>query len=631
MSPEHLPVDELREKLKSLGYLRSGVDRFVLAPARQERSTVRIALGAGARVGLLAGALLGPAAAIGIAARLPQLVTGTRDAIVVAIYLALLFALAGAAMTIAVAWLARGAVRMSGASGARLARVAPAITGVLVTAACLAYLALWWGAINPGPAWSAPVVTSLALAAAVSISLVIGHAVAVTVGALLAKESPTALVPSDRARRRAAFAVRVVAFAAAAALLLATVRPEGSSDAAPEFAVIPTGQRVVVIGIDGFDPQLAGLSGVLPVGSKPMAAIPVPDAADNDPARIWTTVATGVPPALHGISALELRRVAGIEGALAPGASRTATAIAAATDLLRLARPAIASGTQRKIKTFWEVAAEKGLSTAVVNWWATWPASGPGTVLSERALLRLEHAGRLDGEIWPAELYDRLRRDWSALSHQAHQLAVQAFSGVEAQELQSVLIRSAEFDATVLLLAAHPAVGGNDLLAFYLPGLDIAQHSLATSESTPTGSALVARTNGIQAYYAFLDGLMRRLASAADDDRTLFVVVTHPGRVSSDAPGGIGLNGFIAGSAGQTRAATFVDVAPTVLFALGIPRATDLSGSPLTAIFSEAFVGRHPVRFVQTYGRRLAAPAARGGQPLDKEMLERLRSLGYVR
>ena len=139
MSPEQLPVDELREKLKDLGYLRTGVDRFVLAPARQERSPARIALGAGARVGLLAGALLGPAAAIGIAARLPQLVTGTRDAIVVAIYLALLFTLAGAAITLATAFLARGAVRLSGKSGARVARLAPAVAGGAVTAACLAW------------------------------------------------------------------------------------------------------------------------------------------------------------------------------------------------------------------------------------------------------------------------------------------------------------------------------------------------------------------------------------------------------------------------------------------------------------------------------------------------------------
>lgn len=629
MSPDPLPVDELREKLKQLGYLRTGVDRFVLAPARHERSAARIAIGAAVRVGLLAGALLGPAAAIGIAARVPQLVTGVRDAIVVAIYLALLFALAGAGVTLGAGLFARTAVRLGGGSASpHLARLATAGAGVVVTAACLAYLALWWGAINPAPAWRAPAWTSLALAAAVSISLVIGHAVAVTVGALLARESAAPLAgPPAAGRRRAALAVRVVAFAGAAALLVATVQPATTSDAAPEFAVIPTGQRVVVIGIDGFDPGLVGVPPTVTNWMMPTAIADVPSARDTDPARVWTTIATGVPVERHGISALELRRVAGLEGALAPGASPIATAIAAATDLLRLARPAIASGSGRKVKTFWEVAAEKGLSTAVVNWWATWPASGPGTVLSDRALLRLEQTGGLDAEIWPAELYSRLRPDWSKLSSQARQLASEGFERIVQGELRSVLLRSAELDATIALLATHPAIEGKDLLALYLPGLDIAQHALAAADSTPTASALAARTDGIRAYYAFLGKLIDRVV---DRNRMLLVLVTHPGRVSSAAQGAIAVAGWIAAPSARVQAA-FVDVAPTVLFALGIPAAHDLSGTPLPTLFNERFVERYPARTVGTYGGRIAAPPTRGSQPLDNEMLERLRSLGYVR
>jgi hypothetical protein len=576
---------------------------------------------------LLAGLLLGPAAAIGIAARLPQLVTGTRDAIVVAIYLALLFALAGAAVTIAAAWLSRAVVRLSGVSGPRLGRVAPAAAGVVVTAACLAYLALWWSAINPGPAWSAPIVTSLALAAAVSISLVIGHAVAVTVGALLAKESPASLVAPHRARRRAAFAVRVVAFAAAAALLVATVQPAGSSDATPEFAVIPTGQQVVVIGIDGFDPGLIGVPPGIRNWAVPTAVADVQSPHDTDPARVWTTIATGVPAERHGITALELRRVAGLEGALAPGASHVAAAIAATTDLLRLARPAIASGSGRRVKTFWEVAAEKGFSTAVINWWATWPATGPGTVLSDRALLRLEQGGSLDAEIWPAELYAQLRPDWSKLSHEARQLASTPFETIAQGELRSVLLRSAELDTTIALLGAHSSIEGRDLLALYLPGLDIAQHTLAAASSAPTASLLAARTEGIRAYYAFLGRLIDRVV---DRNRRLLVLVTHPGRVSSAAQGAIAVAGGIAAPATRVQA-TLMDVAPTILFALGIPAARDLSGAPLTRLFNEQFVGRYPVRQVETYGQRVGGTPARGGQPLDQEMLDRLRSLGYVR
>ena len=112
---------------------------------------------------------------------------------------------------------------------------------------------------------------------------------------------------------------------------------------------------------------------------------------------MWTTIATGQPPERHGIRGLESRQIAGVEGQFR-SESRVWSALTAATDLVRLTRPAIASGDQRLIPAFWEVAARAGLRTAVVHWWATWPAPDDlGVVLSDRAILRLEHGGQQDG------------------------------------------------------------------------------------------------------------------------------------------------------------------------------------------------------------------------------------------
>ena len=77
-----------------------------------------------------------------------------------------------------------------------------------------------------------------------------------------ARSAPASLPEPAPARHRAAFLLRVAAFAAAAALLVAAVGPAGTSATPvppPDFAVVPTGQRVVVIGIDGFDPELIGI------------------------------------------------------------------------------------------------------------------------------------------------------------------------------------------------------------------------------------------------------------------------------------------------------------------------------------------------------------------------------------
>src|SRR5918994_4424149 len=101
-SPPDERVDELRQQLRSLGYLDAGVDRFVLGPAQERRRPGGLAARFALRVGLLGGILLGPAAALGVGARLPGLIGGVRDAAVIATYLAIVFVLAVSALSFVV-------------------------------------------------------------------------------------------------------------------------------------------------------------------------------------------------------------------------------------------------------------------------------------------------------------------------------------------------------------------------------------------------------------------------------------------------------------------------------------------------------------------------------------------------
>jgi hypothetical protein len=71
-------------------------------------------------------------------------------------------------------------------------------------------------------------------------------------------------------------------------------------------------------------------------------------------------------------------------------------------------------------------------------------------------------------------------------------------------------------------------------------------------------------------------------------------------------------------------------VMPTVLHALGVPLAEDLAGPVERPLFASAFLSRHPVRHVSTYGPR-ARPERPKGRPLDQEMIDRMKSLGYLR
>lgn len=636
---EDAKVDELRQRLRSLGYLDAGVDRFVLGPARQARGPLAIAALASIRIGTLAALLLGPAAAIGIATRLPGLVTGSRDAIVIALYLGVLFGLAATAVSFITSLLV---ARLPLPLVARRPRLVSRGAGVLVGGATLVYLTLWWRIANADAATLSPLWTAFVLAIAVSISLLLGHATTITAFAVLAATTPPAIPGlsernESKAWRLTAVAA-IVSFAAAAGLLVMAAPATETEAPVPHLAVVSPGIRVILVAIDGLDPAV--LNALLPSGRIPSLArliangsVRLPADAVRDPAREWTTVATGQPPDVHGVHGLETRRVAGLDGAVSSGGAQgLAGAVRGATDLLRLTRPSTASGTELRAKTIWEVAADAGLRAAVVNWWATWPATtagvNPPIVISDRATLRLDRGGELDGEIAPVQIYETLRGEWPAIRTEAANAIASLLPSSADPDTAAALRRAAEVDALHVAIASRLESPPLDLLAIYLPGLDIAQHALLGSGSPVSASALTARLEALRGYYVYLDRLLTTIAVPGEGELTF--LVAQPGRIATITHGLTAAAGE-ASAAGVQAEARSTSIAPTILHALGIPVSRELADGPLLDLFAPEFVTRFPVRQVDTYGRRELPSALREGQPLDREMIERLRSLGYVR
>ena len=638
--PTPRPVD-LRERLRALGYLNAPVDRFVLGGASERRSAFALSIGASLRIGLLAGILLGPVAAVGLATQLPELITSLTDAVVMAAYLTVMFGVATAVAALLVV-VPAGLLAQSFATSPSFAvnarRVAGA-AGVLIFVACLAYLTLWWRAAVTTASSPTPLFSAAVLGVAVAISLVLGHVVMVTALALIARADNTGSVTAGvpLTSWRATLPLAAIAFIGAAALLFAAAPGANVALPSPPLTVVPTGQRVLVIAIDGVDTAvldrmrdaqaLPALSRLLARGDSGMWSDP-----DRDPARVWTTIATGQPPERHGISALEGRQLTGVDGRLR-ATSRFGTLVTGATDLIRLTRPTIASGSERRIPTFWEVAARTGLRTSVINWWATWPAAesgeDTGTVLSDRALLRLEQGGPLDSEIAPAALYATLERSWPERRSRAQARAQAAMAAGTSEDIASIVSRSATIDAEIADLASDAALANVDLQVVYLPGLDIAQHGLFAAETGATAapSAMAARVTAIETYYRFLDGLVADLTKTP---RTV-ILVTQPGRVSKPGPGRIALAGPASVDHDRLVAIGPTSVAATTLYLLGVPLAGDFSGDLAVSLIDNEFFRAHPPRSVPTYGPRRIAPRRTTGQPLDQEMIERMRSLGYVK
>lgn len=629
------PVSDLREQLRALGYLDARVDRFVLGQGGARALAVRASL----RLGVLAGGLLGPAAVLGLSLRAPGLVTGPTDAFVLALYLVLIFGVASAlAALLAISGgsllASRAAVRTD---VARQAARAASLAGIATMTGALAYLVFWWRTIGNDAASVSVGASSGMLLVAVAVSLLLGHGVIVTVLALVAERGQaSALRPGlPLSSPRALGALAAIAFVGGAGLFMAT-NPRVAP--APTLTVVPTGERVLVLAIDGVDEatlrRLAAEGRIPVLDSLVSGAMAVlPSDTDRDPARIWTTIATGQPADRHGIQGLESRQVAGVEGRFRAD-SAIWRAMVSATDLVRLTRPAITSGGERLVPAFWEVAARAGLRTAVVHWWATWPAPADrGIVLSDRAILRLEQGGEANGEIQPAALYETLREGWAARRQRASDRATRVGPTVDADD---VVRRSAELDATLIDLAGDPALGPLDLLVLYLPGLDIAQHALLGSADAGAlpASATSARLAAIERYYEFLDSALAPLL--ASPEGRLVITVTQPGRVRAPLNGLLAVTGRASAAVSTAVGSRMVStdpmaVAATALYALGVPVATNLGTGPAFDLFDAMFVARHPPVLIDSYGTTRSLPPSGAGRPLDREMIERMRSLGYLR
>ena len=81
-----------------------------------------------------------------------------------------------------------------------------------------------------------------------------------------------------------------------------------------------------------------------------------------------------------------------------------------------------------------------------------------------------------------------------------------------------------------------------------------------------------------------------------------------------DAPDGFLLAYGAPMRSGRARLGSIVDVAPTVLYLLGLPVARDMDGIARTDLFKPAFTATRPIAFIPTTNGRVS-PGRRPGLP----------------
>jgi predicted AlkP superfamily phosphohydrolase/phosphomutase len=360
---------------------------------------------------------------------------------------------------------------------------------------------------------------------------------------------------------------------------------------------------------------------------------------------IWTTIATGKTPEKHGILDFFARtglREAGDEPAEdAPVKPRTQKPM---TSNLWKARPV------------WDILGGLGRTVGVVGWWVTWPAHPVNGVLVTDYVQYQHGATPHSGprSTYPdsiATIVDRLRVKPEDISWATLFQFVPAIDSTRVTERQKTLLSDLRWiyaaDMTFYRVGLeiyrkkHP-----DFFTVYFRGVDEMSHLYWDAETmngrldSPLTPAEVAWLKPlIPNYYVFTDRLLGDFLRATDKNTDVIVCSDHgfggggQGVMAHKPDGIIFMMGPHVVKGGTISGATVLDITPTILTVFGLPTARDMDGRPIgTGLKGDLVKRMERETKLQTYETARAPGQSEEPlrSPVDQELRERLRSLGYI-
>lgn len=263
--------------------------------------------------------------------------------------------------------------------------------------------------------------------------------------------------------------------------------------------------------------------------------------AYNSSPVIWTTIATGVKPEVHGI---------------------TDFVVATPTGDVPV------SSTARRVPALWNMASRAGRKVALLGWWASWPAEPVnGLVLTDRTLLPLPQT------LYPATYAAELARTEAETEPDGC-----GFGDAGPEERDRVMART----------AAKISRDGYDLTLLYIRSLDVVSHHSwkgfePEAFPAPEHPEPPAQRDEVRRIYAAVDCAIGRVLAVAPPSANVIVLSDH---------------GFHAAKREEIRAAVDFDV---VLERLGLLKrnggAPDLAHSKIFTYASPSFRRTKMLRF----------------------------------
>ncbi len=405
--------------------------------------------------------------------------------------------------------------------------------------------------------------------------------------------------------------------------------------------------RVMVLGLDGMDPQTVDLlmaEGKMPNFARMRSEGTYGRLQSMHPLLspvIWTTIATGKTPDQHGIGHF--------------------TAVNDKGEQLPV------TSHMRKVKALWNILSDANKKVDVVGWWATWPSETvKGGIVSDHTCYHFlfpqgqEAGSQTPGLTYPPELFEAIRplirRPTDVTLEEANR-----FVTVTPEELARPFSFDDDLGHFKWALAtadSYRAIGLKlwkeqkpDLLLTYIEGTDSVAHLFGHLFRAQGLSGELLRQqqkygNAVEQMYQFADRIVGEYMEAAGKDGTLIVLSDHGfmlGALQEDPSktrdmrrvsekfhreeGILYLYGKHVKKNARLDGAKIVDLVPTILALAGMPPARDMPGRVLT----EGVDVKVPGPRVATYEKAGAGTAvAAQDNSANPEIMERLRSLGYI-
>ena len=344
---------------------------------------------------------------------------------------------------------------------------------------------------------------------------------------------------------------------------------------------------------------------------------------------VWSAIATGRYPMYNGVrSAVVYRALGGTPIQLLPDYCFTQALVTfgflteqpqTPNDLL--ARP------------IWNILSDRGASVGVIGWPLTQPAPAINGFVVSDAFHRLPDTElSLDrtNALWPPDL---LAEALTALQTPADPDPVTLVTAMGAPEpVNDYDVRSdrAPIVADRVHLQLLNALGSPAprLLAVRFPGIDAVGHRfLRYADPAAFGDVSEAEREKfggvLSRYYGFIDTVVGREIERLGPDDLLLVVsafgmeALSPGKrvleiiagnpqisgTHERAPDGFILAFGANVAPGRPPRASVVDLAPTILYFLGLPVGRDMDGFARIDLFTPAFASDKPVTYIPSYGR----------------------------